>query len=631
MTGRRGAALVGGALAVGCGLAAMGLPALDGQQGGPSLVVLADALTAVSFAVAGAAVAWARPRNAIGWLLLLIGLCEGLADLATVVATDPRLSDGALRTGAAWLASWVWFPALGLLPTAVVALYPSGRAGSRARRVLVGAAVAGVVAVTAGFALVEDAADDIVPGIENPFAVHPLGIAFAVVGGVLLVPSVLLSLVDAFRRLWRAASPEREQLAWLLVTVLLAVAISYTPWVAVRSVFYLLVPVAIAVGVVRHRLLDLQVVVRRTLLFLGLTGLVVGVFAVSTAVLSAVVQGDTVPVAVTAALVAVGLLPARDLLQRGVDRLVYGDRRDPLRAVASLNRDVAEHDDVELVPQVLRSVAAAVRSPHVMLLDADGTALAATGAPADGEPLHLRLQVGGQRVGALQVAPRTARDGWSADDRRLLELLAHQVAVVVHAGRLNAELARSRDRVLEATSQERQRLHQELHDGLGPALTGIALGLEAAEVALTSSPGRTGDLLSRLRTETQAAGREVRRLVEGLRPAALERQDLGAALHAFVEGLQQTLGGRLEVALRVVGDVRGLDPEVDAAAYRIVTEAVTNVVRHSGARHCAVEVRADDAGLVLVVTDDGVGLPQQPRDGVGLTSMRRRVLGLGGT
>lgn len=441
-----------------------------------------------------------------------------------------------------------------------------------------------------------------------------------------------MSVVDAGRRLRRGRSPEREQLAWLLTAVVVVVGLSYLSLGPVALFTPLLVPAAIAVGVVRHRLLDLQVIVRRTLLFAALTAVVVLVFAATTALLNDVVGHGPLPVALAAGLVAVGLTPVRDRLQRGVDRLVFGDRRDPVRAVAMLGRNVALADDDErLVPRVLQTVSAAVRSPQVVLLDLTGSVLAQAGTEADGEPLRLPLQVGGRDVGRLLVSPRTARDGWSAADRALLDVLADQVAVVAHAARLNAELAASRDRVLAATADERRRLHQELHDGLGPALSGIALGLEAAEVALDRDPARAAVLLVRLREETQTAGREVRRLVQGLRPAALDGQGLAEALAAFVDGLTSTVTGRLAVTLDLTGPLPPLGPDVDAAAYRIVSEAVTNVVRHSRASTCRVAVTADAGTLLLVVDDDGTGLPTQPRDGVGLVSMRRRAADLGGT
>jgi signal transduction histidine kinase len=628
MTGRRSAAVLAGAASAVFAIVSLAL--MRDAEGGFTVEGVFDVLTTVSFGLAGAALAWARPRNPIGWLLLVVGLCEGLADVGSSLAVHSSIGPGAVQTGAAWLASWVWFPALSLLPTAVLALYPSGHAGSRFRRLLVATGLAGTAAVMAGFALVDDAVQDIAPGAANPWAVQPLGIGLAVLGAVLLVPTVLLTLIDAGRRLWRASSPEREQLGWLLVTVVLTLLISYTPWHTIRAAAYLLVPIAIVVGVVRHRLLDLQVVVRRALLFIALTALVVAVFVVSTTVLSGIADGDGFPVAVSAALVAILLTPARDRLQRGVDRLVYGDRRDPVRAVAGLGRDVARHDDDDaLVPQVLAAVRDAVRSPHVALLTPEGAAVAEAGAVANGTPLRLELRVSGRGVGVLLVAPRTPREGWSRADRELLDLLTAQVALVVHATQLYDDLAESRDRVLGATAEERQRLRAELHDGLGPALSGIALGLEAAEVSLAADPLRAGSLVARLRQETQAASGEVRRLVDGLRPAALEGRDLATAVRAFLDGLRDL--GRLEIELEIPGPLPDLAADLDAAAYRIVAEAVTNVVRHSGARRCRVRLEEAGGELLVLVEDDGHGLPAQPRAGIGLTSMRARAAELGGT
>lgn len=583
-------------------------------------------LTAVSYGLVGAYLARARPRNPVGWVLLVVALLLGLSGLASGYATvnDPS----AARTFAAWVASWLWFPGFALLPTVLVALYPSGSAG-RWRRRLVAGSLVGAWSVGLGFALNPEMIRDVAPDLDNPVTVPGLWVVLAVGGALVLLTCIVLTLADAGRRLWRGRSPEREQLAWLLTAVVVVVGLNYLPLGQAGLLTSVLLPVAIAVGVVRHRLLDLQVVVRRTLLFAALTGVVVAVFVVTTTALSPLLESGPLPVAVAAALVAVGLTPVREVLQRGVDRLVYGHRHDPLRAVASLGRDVAEQDDARLVPQVLRTVAAAVRSPHVVLLDSDGEPTASAGSPADGDPLRLPLQVGGRTVGGLLVSPRTARDAWSSQDRELLGLLAHQVAVVVHTARLNAELAGSRDHVLAATAAERQRLHQELHDGLGPALSGIALGLEAAEASLARAPGRTTELLARLRAETQTAGREVRRLVQGLRPAALDRQGLGTALTAFVDNLRHV--GRLDVGLVLPEALPPLAPDADAAAYRIVTEAVTNVVRHSGASTCQVIVTVDPAGLRLVVEDDGNGLPVQPRNGVGLASMRRRAAEFGGT
>ncbi|MDP9435087.1 MAG: histidine kinase, partial [Actinomycetota bacterium] len=464
--------------------------------------------------------------------------------------------------------------------------------------------------MAAALAVWPDAVDDLAPGLAHPFPAPSAATVLGLAGAVVLVPCVLVSVGDAARRLWRGRSPEREQLAWLFTTVVLAVGFSYLPVGPAQLVLHLLVPVAVAVGVVRHRLLDLQVVVRRTLLFAGLTGAVVAVFVGVTAGLSPLLDGGPLPVAVAAGLVAVGLTPGRELLQRGVDTLVYGHRRDPVRAVADVGRSVAEHPGDLLLPQVLRAVAEAVRSPSVVLLSPDGKVRGRAGELDDGAPLRLPLQLGGAPAGTLLIAPRTPRDGWSAQDLALLDVLVPQVAVVAHVARLNGELEVSRDRVVAATADERRRLRCELHDGLGPALSGVALGLEAAEACLATQPQRAAGLLSRLRSETQAAGREVRRLVDGLRPEALEGEGLADALEAFVGRLAETAPVRL--ALRVDRPLPPLPPEVEATAYRIVTEALTNVVRHSAASSCQVVVACEPCRpdvLRLLVEDDGRGLP----------------------
>ena len=627
MSTRSGRAAVALALvAVGCASTDLVAKAVSGGIAYDN--VASGDVAALKFGIVGLYVARRRPDHPVGWVLLGMAVCAGLAGVTAGWATWDDPLPG--RTAAAWVASWLWFPVYALPPTVLLALYPSGRAGRR-RRTLVAAASLATACMALALATAADGVDDLVPRLANPVAVPVLSQAALLVGAPLMLACVLLAVVDALRRLWRGTSPEREQLALLLAALVLSICVGALPGWPTALLADLLVPLAFGIGLVRYRLFDLQLAVRRTLLYASLTVGVVAVFVGTTAALTPYLQQGPLPVAVAAALVAVGLDPVRKLLQRGVDRLVYGERSTPVRALASLGRDVVEQDGEGLVPQVLRTVAAAVRSPQVVLSDASGRVVSATGRDSGGAPMRLPLSVGGRPLGCLSVAPRTPRDGWSTADRTLLELLAVQVAVVVHADALAAELSDSRDRLLDATSVERRRLHQELHDGLGPALSGIALGLEAAEVSLPRSPERSAALLAHLRQETQTASREVRRLVEGLRPEALDREDLAGALRGLVDGLREATADRLVLHLTVTGDLRGLGPEVDAAAYRIVAEAVTNVVRHSGAANCDVLVGADGDRLVITVEDDGTGLPQQPRPGVGLSSMRRRARSLGGT
>ena len=251
-----------------------------------------------------------------------------------------------------------------------------------------------------------------------------------------------------------------------------------------------------------------------------------------------------------------------------------------------------------------------------------------TCAVGDG-PLHeVPLRYAGRSVGALLVGRRTAGVGLSAADRALLDLVAGPVGIALHAARLANDLAASQQHVLAATGEERARLRRDLHDGLGPSLSGVALGLEAAQLAW-DDPVLRDELLVRLREEVQGAVTEVRRLVDGLRPGALDRAGLVGAIQAHVTTLSAADG--IDVVVTAPDELPPLAPPVEVAAYRIALEALTNVVRHSGAHACSVALRVGD-GLELEVRDDGVGFPSQPAPGgVGLESMQARAAAVGGT
>jgi signal transduction histidine kinase len=206
--------------------------------------------------------------------------------------------------------------------------------------------------------------------------------------------------------------------------------------------------------------------------------------------------------------------------------------------------------------------------------------------------------------------------------------MAGQAGAAVQAARLQAMVQTSTARRVAAVEEERRRIRRDLHDGLGPTLAGIGLGIETAgrRVEEADDPA-TADLLARLRDETQAAITSIRGLVYGLRPPALDELGLAGALQtALVEP-----GG-----MRVDLHVEGLTPEVrlpaavEVAAYRIAVEAVANAARHAGATTCLVEV-VNNGVLTVSVTDDGHGLPDGWRAGVGITSMRERAGELGGT
>jgi signal transduction histidine kinase len=216
----------------------------------------------------------------------------------------------------------------------------------------------------------------------------------------------------------------------------------------------------------------------------------------------------------------------------------------------------------------------------------------------------------------------------SAAVARLLEAFARQAGVAAHGVRATQDLRRSRGRLVIAREEERRRLRRDLHDGLGPALAGITLGLETAAKAAARGDPYAKSLLGTLRQETAVCVEEVRRIVADLRPPALDGIGLATALRLHADRLSRAT---IQVSVEVADDAaeNSLPAAVEVAAYRIALEAMTNAVHHSGGRSCIVTIVHRD-GLRLSVIDDGCGAPG-PQPGVGLASMRDRAEELGGT
>jgi len=423
-------------------------------------------------------------------------------------------------------------------------------------------------------------------------------------------------------RLVHARSPERQQLAWLVCLVIPFFLLGF----ATRfQGFAVALPVAVAVGVLRYRLLGIEVVLRRGLVYAVLTLTVIGVFLVVTAIAGSRLDHGPLPGVVAAPLVAVGLTPLRERVQRGVDRLVYGDRRDPMRAITRVGDSVAASGEPQdLLPAVLMTVRNAVQAPGAAVLSPEGRIVAAHGTAREGADLPLR--VSGQQVGTLRMAARSPREQYTDADLRLLAALTPQVAVVVRPLDLAEALEAERDRVVAATRAERDRLRRDLHDGLGPSLSGISLGLQALSTARTVGDEPTAsDLLGRVRAEAGTAVGEVRRILDGLRPSALDA-GLAAAIRRHADTLAPGVPVDLDLATTLP-----LPPQVETAAYRIAQEALTNVLRHARASRARVALATADGALRLEVADDGRGVATGKAPGIGLASMRHRAETLGGT
>jgi len=326
------------------------------------------------------------------------------------------------------------------------------------------------------------------------------------------------------------------------------------------------------------------------------------------------------------------LLPVRGRLQRRVDQLFFGDRGAPYTAMARLGRQVEQATSAEpVLDSVVTVVAGSLRLPYVavVLRVADAWAHGAAWGEAPDELVTFPLTFQRETVGRLLVGQRPDRERLSQDDERLLANLARQVAPAANVVALRHALDASRTALVTAREEERRRLRRDLHDGLGPTIAGLTLGLDTAR-AMSAGNQELVELLSGLKAESRRAVTEIRRIAYGLRPLALDEAGLACALREEAARLQRQAPG-LSISLHIPDErlLAGLPAAVEVAAYRIVTEAVTNVLRHADAQHC--EVRVDvGSDLRLEVRDDGVGMAEGWRAGVGITSMRERVAELGG-
>jgi signal transduction histidine kinase len=218
---------------------------------------------------------------------------------------------------------------------------------------------------------------------------------------------------------------------------------------------------------------------------------------------------------------------------------------------------------------------------------------------------------------------------------RLVRDLAPQIAMALHSTllftelqQLTVDLQRSRERLVTAREEERRRLRRDLHDGLGPQLSSQTLTLSAIKKLLRQDPENADRLLSDAIVHAQEAVSDIRRLVYALRPPALDDLGLRGALE---EQLNQYRTSGIILTLEAPETLLPLPAAIEMACYRIVQEALTNVVRHAHATRASVHLELQKEVMIVEVKDNGQGLPPGVRRGVGLSSLHERAEELGGT
>lgn len=332
---------------------------------------------------------------------------------------------------------------------------------------------------------------------------------------------------------------------------------------------------------------------------------------------------------VTALLVTgLGLWPVNRWIRRGVDQLICGWPDDPYGALSRVQAELlAGPSPRAIVPAAVATVTATLKLPYAAITSLpDGETVAVGEPPAGAERVSIPLAYGEATVGRLEVAARRPHAALSAGELHLLNDLARQVGITLHAAQLSEALQASRAQLVAAREEERRRIRRDLHDGLGPTLASMRLQLGAARRRLRADPDAAEALLDELRADVADATAAIRRLVYDLRPPLLDEHGLAGALRSLARLVEpQPLCVELPEALPA------LPAAVEVALYRIAAEALLNVARHAHGPGCTLALEVGGASVELRVSDAGAGLPAEHRDGVGLAAMRERAEELGGS
>jgi signal transduction histidine kinase len=619
----------------------------------------------LAYPIVGALIASHRPRNALGWLFCAVGLLWALLFWAAAygafgLKAYPGAAPGA--EAAHWFGSWAFFPALGLIIVYVPLLFPDGRALGPRWGLAGWSGGVGIALATISFAFAPGPLSDFIGGYPNPYGdVLPASVVdgFALIGFPLTLGSVVAAATSVVLRLRRSRGAEREQLKWiafaatiLAVAFVCHVALQFSGWYAAVPWYEVLwgaalcgIPVAAGIAILRRGLFDIDLVINRALVSAILTAVVAGFYILvvgGAGVLFRTEGGLVLPLLATG-VVAVAFQPLRERVQRAVNRLLYGERDDPYAVLSRLGQRLeGTLAPEEMLPAIVSTMTEALRLPYAAIFLYGGAGLhpaAASGTPV-AAAVHLPLVYGAEPVGELVVAPRGPGEAFGPADTRLLGDLARQIGIAAHAVRLTADLQQSRERLVSTREEERRRLRRDLHDGLGTQLAALAIQAGALRATIERDPVAAGEQAVELRAELRAAVADIRRLVHGMRPPALDELGLIGALRQRAArygagGAYLTADGAapgaeaLAVTVIAPDDLPPLPAAVEVAILRIVDEALTNVAKHAAARSCFVRLSFDD-GLRLTIEDDGVGIAANRVAGVGLLSMRERAEELGG-
>ncbi|HEY6680664.1 MAG TPA: histidine kinase [Actinomycetota bacterium] len=636
------------------------------RETGVILGALAASAIVLVFSWLGILIA-GRKQNPVG----LIFSALAVAAVIQLAADDYILRGNVTAPGslplvvyAEWVDRWIGAAALALLPLLFL-LFPTGRIPSVRWRWVFRAWAVSACLWVAGFMLTPGPLD-----VGNSdHAMNPFGVSFGstlgFLGGVGLLATTIASIASLFVR-WRHGTGEERQQLRLLVFVAgigfvcfwlsgVPGPISGVGWAGFLLSVFVGIPAAIAIAILKYRLYDVDVVIRKTVVFGILAAFITAVYVAVVVGLGSLFTDTLVLRIAATALVAVAFQPVRDRANRLANRLVYGDRATPYEVLARFGERVGEtYASEDVLPRIARVIAegtAAARS-DVWLRLGDRLTLAASWPvteprasfaiegeelpPIEGDRVApVRHQ--GELLGAIAVT-KPASEPLSAGEAELLDHLAEQAGLVLANARLTADLeARlmqiaqqaadlrsSRQRIVAAQDEERRRLERNIHDGAQQHLVALAVKLRLAKTALQKDPALGRRMLGEIQGEVDAALDTLRSLVLGIYPPLLEEQGIAAALAAQYV--------RSSLPVRMEADGIGRYPiELEAAVYFCALEALQNAAKYANATAITIAFRERDGALEFSVADDGGGFdPGSNGTGTGIQGMRDRMAVFGG-
>lgn len=671
--------------AIGFALSVLGRSAASQASWG-TLGALSDGLFAIStfsFPLVGLLIVTRQPKNPIGWILLGVGLCWGADAVLSSYAGYAATSNLAHADLAAALDSWLWVPAIGVMGTFLLLLFPDGRLPSPRWKKLAWLSAFVIAGSSVGVLLQHGSlADEGYPGMTNPLGNTPLTpVLVPLQALIVLIPiCIIASAVSLVGRFRRSRGTDRLQLKWLttgaaavalvyLIAMVASLGLSASSlgssgsggmplWVRIIQDVALfsfgLIPAAIGIAILKHRLFDIDLVINKAVVFGTLAGFITAVYvAIVVGIGSAIGHGSSGPnlglSILATAVVAVAFQPARDRVQRFANRLVYGKRASPYEVLSEFaSRMGGTFANEDLLPRMAQILAEGTGAKQAAVWLRVGNELRPEAAwphedaPHEAVPLatgrlpelHATLALPvdhlGELLGALSLI-KPPGERLTPAEENLAKNLASQAGLVLRNVRLTEELLQrldelqaSRQRIVAAQDEERRRLERNLHDGAQQQLVALAIKVRLAGRVTARDPARASLLMEQAAREVTEALEVLRDLARGIYPPLLADQGLVTALES------QTRKAALPVAVEA-DRVGRYSQETEAAVYFCTLEALQNVAKYAQASRAVVRLTGDNGHVTFQVADDGVGfvLAKTPH-GTGLQGMGDRLAALGG-